>query len=298
MNKKLMAILGTVAVGGVLLGATAYAAISGTSGYDVYKQAFKNTYAVNSITPKTEVTVKDNGNLLFKVNATSKIDKENKSVSNSVTVTSGDLQKTMDMYRQDGKTVMKSSDSSVYNVMEPGKERKHKKEWGEDDTGWFEDIENVVDALAANIQNHITLNDNPDGTKEVALQLSGNQVPPVINAVASLMVRNAGKEDGHWGNKHRGFAFDSSLQDKLPKLVDNIRVSRIDVNAKINKDNLIQEQTENLIITGTDANGNTHEVVVTIDTSFSNYNSTIPDKIDLNGKQVKTVSHENYRYER
>lgn len=298
MNKKLMAILGTIAVGGVLLGTTAYAAISGTSGYDVYKQALKNTYAVKSITPKTEITVKDNGKLLFKVDATSKIDKENESMSNSVTLTSGDIEKIMGMYRQDGKTVMKSGDSDIYNIVEGGKALKHKKEWKEGDPGRVEDIENVVDAFAGNIQNYITLKDNSDGTKEVALQMSDNQVSPVINAVASLVVKNAGKDGGPRGQKHMGFALDSSLHDKLPQLVDNIRVSRVDVGAKISKDNLIQEQTENISITGTDADGNIHELVISIDTGFSNYNSTIPDKVDLTGKQIKTVSRENYGHKR
>ncbi|ADG83473.1 hypothetical protein [Thermincola potens] len=298
MNKKLMAILGTVAVGGVLLGTTAFAAISGTSGYDVYKEALKNTYAVNSITPKTEVTVKDNGKLLFKVDAISKLDKEKESMSNSVTVTSGGLQKTVDMYRQDNKTVIKSSDSSVYNVLQRGRERNHKKEWREDDPGRIKDIENVADALTGTIQNYITLNSNPDGTKEVALQLSDKQISPIINAVASLMVKNLDKELKHMGNKPMDFAFENSLQDKLPRLVDNIRVSHIDVEAKINKDNLIQEQTENITITGTDAKGNAHEVVINIDTGFSNYNSTTPDTVDLSGKQVNIISPENYRHEK
>jgi hypothetical protein len=128
--------------------------------------------------------------------------------------------------------------------------------------------------------------------------MSDNQVSPVINAIASLVVRNAGKEGEHRGTGHMGFAFDSSLHDKLPKLVDNIRVSRVDVDAKINKDNLIQEQTESFVITGTDANGKTHEVTVSIDTSFSKYNSTVPDEVNLNGKQVKEISHQNYRDER
>lgn len=297
MNKKLMTILGTVAIGGVLLGTSAYAAISESSGYDLYKEAFKNTYGVSSITPKTEVTIKDNGALVLKVNSVSEINKENKSMSNSVTVTSGNLQKSMEIYKQDGRTITKSSDSNIYNVMELDGGRKHKMEWNEDDHGRFEDIENVVDAFAGNVQNFISLNDNPDGTKEVALQMSDTQVSPVINAVASLVVRNSGKQDGHRGN-HMGFALDSSLQEKMPKLVDNIRVSRVEVEAKINKDNLIQEQTETFVITGTDSKGKAHEVVVNIDTDFSDYNSTKPDKVDLNGKQVKQISPKAFRHGR
>ncbi|MHB9093274.1 MAG: hypothetical protein ACYC21_01265 [Eubacteriales bacterium] len=299
MNKKLMTIAGAIALGGVMLGASAYAAISGTSGYDIYKQALKNTYAVQSITPKTEVTVKDNGNLLVKVDATTKVNKADKSMSNSVTVASGNEKKTVDMYRQDEKTITKSSDSDVYSVMEPGMEGKHKRVKGnEDDLSRIKDIENVADALVGNIQNYITLNSNSDGTNEVSLQMSDNQVSPVVNAVASLAIKNAAGRPGHKEYMDKtDSAFGADLQDKIPKLVDNIRVSRVDVNAKINKDNFIQDQTENFIVTGTDANGKTHELSVSINTSFTGYNSTTPDKVDLNGKQVKSVQHEQYRRE-
>lgn len=296
MNKKLTTILATVAVGGVLLGTSAYAAISSSSGYDVYKQAFKNTYGVSSITPRTAVTVKDNGKLVLKVDSVSEIDKANNSMSNNVTVSSGGLQKTMEIYSQDGKTIMKSSDSDVYNVMDNSGKRIHRMDRKEEDPERFEDIENVVDAFAGSVQNFINLSENPDGTKEVSLQMSDTQVSPVINAAASLVVRNTGK-GGHSGG-HMGNVFDSSLQEQLPKLVDNIKVSRVEVEAKINKGNLIQEQSEIFVITGTDSSGKTHEVVVDIDTDFSNYNSTKPDKVDLSGKQVKQISNKGFRHGR
>lgn len=299
MNRKYMTIAGTIALGGVILGASAYAAISGTSGYDIYKQALKNTCAVQSITPKTEVTVKDNGSVLVKLDSLTKINRSDKTMSNNITVSSADGQKTIDLYRQDSKTIFKSSDSNVYDVMERNKEmeqkRKNKKE---DDPSRINDIENVADALVGNIQNYITLNNNTDGTKEVSLELSDNQISPVINAVASLVVKNAGREMDR-GEKigPEDMSFITNLKDKLPKLESNIKVTRVDVDAKITKDNLIQEQTENLIITGTDASGKTHEVMVSVTTNFDGFNSTKPDKVDLTGKQVKVIQHEKFKHQ-
>lgn len=299
MNRKYMTIAGTIALGSVILGATAYGAISGTSGYDLYKEAVKNSYAAQSITPKTELTVKDNGNVLVKVDTTTKIDKTNKAMSNIVTMSSAEGQKTIDMYRQDDKTIIKNSDSDVYNVMEPNKARELKrKEHKEDDPSRVKDIENVADALVGNIQNYITLDNNTDGTKEVSLELTDSQISPVINAVASLAVKNATyKEDHEEGINQKEMAYLTAIQDKLPKLVDNIRVTRVDVDAKITQNNLIQDQTENLIITGTDANGKTHEVSVSVTTDFEGYNSTVPDKVDLTNKKVNVIQHEQFKHE-
>lgn len=300
MNKKLMTIAGTIVAGTVMLGASAFAAVSGTSGYDVYKQAFKNTYAVHSITPKTEVIVKDNGNLLFKVDSVSKIDKDNKSMSTTTTVAAGDLQETVNVYKQDGQVVIKDSNSNVYNVMESGKGFKHKREW-ENDGSRQKDIENIADALAGNFQNYITLNDNTEGTKEVSLNLSENQVSPVVNAVASLVVKNIDREKhGNFRQDegHMKLALENGLKDKLPKLVDNIKVSQVVVDAKITKDNLINGQNENITITGTDASGKTHQVTVSVNTDFSGYNNTVPDKVDLSGKQVNLINTGKNRHEK
>lgn len=222
MDKKLMAFLAFIAVGGVLLGTTAYAEISGTSGYDVYKQALVNTYDIESVTPKTEITLKDNGKLAYKVNLLAETVQENQKMS---------------------------------------------------------EIQGLVDAAADYLPNYILVNSSPDGTKEVSLQMSGNQVLPIINVFASMMVENLGNDKGHGGDDFNSVLADS-LKGKLPKLVEDIRVSRIEVNAKINKENLILEQSENLVLAGTDENGHTHEVLINIATVFSD-NNTAFDKIDL-----------------
>lgn len=308
MNKKLITIAGTIAVGTVMLGASAYAAISGTSGYDVYKQAIKNTYAVHSITPKTEAVVKDNGSVLFKVDSVSKIDKDSNTMSTTATVAAGDLQESVAVYNQAGQVIYKDSSSDVYNVLNSGKRMRDEKEpkveknLTEKDAGRVKDIENVADALAGNLQNYITLNTNTDGTKEVSLNLSENQVSPVANAIASLLIKNMDKENG----KHQGFrpnedqmmqALQNGLKDKLPTLVDNIKVTQVAVDASITQDNMIAGQTENLTVTGTDAGGKTHQLTVSVSTDFSGYNSTVPDKVDLSGKQVKQMDNEKRGHE-
>lgn len=293
MNKKLTTIAGAIALSSMMVGATAYGAVSGTSGYDLYKQALKNTVAAQSITPATEVTMQDNGQLLLKANDTAKLNRADKTMSNSVTVISGNQQKTMDMYRQNGQTIMKTSDSAVYNVMDTRKTGKAKNiETQKEDSSRIQDIENVADALVGNIQNYISLQDNQDGTKEVSLELSESQVSPVVNAAASLAVKNAEAKANHqmnMGNSRNAFA--AGLLEKMPKLVQNIRVSKVDVDAKISSDNLIQSQSELFTITGTDASGKNHVLTINVNTTFSGINATTPDKVDLTGKQVKTMSN-------
>lgn len=288
MNKKLIATVGTVALGGVLLGSTAYAAISGTSGYDLYKQALKNTHEVQAMTPKTEVVVLDNGQQVIKVDAVSKVDTVSKTGSQNIQVDTPDGQKQLNIYMQEGKTVVKSADSQVYSILESNGKNFHK-DWKQDDTGRLKDIENVIDAMAGNLQNFIGVQENTDGTKSVSLQLTDSQISPVIHAVTSLVANNLDLEHG---NKGATGGFHDSLKVNLPKLVDNIKVSKIDVAAEINQDNLIAEQTQKFVITGNDAEGKSHELVISINMEFVDYNSTTPDKVDLTGKQIKVIEHQ------
>jgi hypothetical protein len=296
MDKKFKAIVGAIAIGALMLCATAYAAISGTSGYDIYKAAVKNTLTVKSMTLKTVVSVEDNGVALIDAKSDTKINKDEQSMSNIMTVTTGDQSKTTEIYNSGGKTITKNSDSEIYNVRESSPKPGHKETvWQEADASRIQEVENVADALATYVQNYVNISTNVDGSKEVLFQMLDNQVPPVVNAAASLAIRNMGREKANWGGEQenqKAFGLEANLQDKIPELVANIKVSNIEVKAVINSDNMIQEQTESFTIAGTDAAGKAHELSVSVTTVFSGYNNTVPDKVDLTGKQVKAMSNE------
>lgn len=288
MDKKLIATLGTIAVGGLLLGTSAYAAIAQPSGYDLYKEALKKTTAVQNLTPSLEMLVKNNGNDIFKVNSVTKLDKETKVSSSEITVTVGDKEKNVDIYKGKGKIVVKSDDSEIYKVLESNKEGFHKdrKYHGE---GHKEDMESIVDALMTNYEKFISTKDLSDGNKAISLQLSEGQISPVINAVTSVVVKNM-LEHGDKVETVKG-GFHDGLKPELPELVTNIKVNQIDLKAQVSGDNLIQEQTLVFALVGQDINGKTHELVVEMDTNFENFNTTTPETIDLTGKEVQQINH-------
>lgn len=286
MNKKLLTIGISVALSGVLIGSSAFAAMPNDSGYDVYKAAFKNTLSAESMTPHIQLSVKDNGNALLSVDSLAKMDKTTQSMSGEITVTAGDLQKTADVFRQNGETIIKDSQTDTYKVIN-NNGRQHFHGNFQKDSVRAKAVENIIDAVAGKFQDDISLNNNSDGTKEVSLQLSGSQVPPVLNTVVSTMVKKA--ESNH--SKHMASEYEKDMQNKVPHLVDNIKVSNVDIKATINQANQIVDQVENITITGTDAEGVQHEVVISAHASFSNFNSTTPDKVDLTGKQVQQIEN-------
>ncbi|WP_047152001.1 hypothetical protein [Aneurinibacillus tyrosinisolvens] len=120
------------------------------------------------------------------------------------------------------------------------------------------------------------------------LKLSNAELPPVVNALASVAVQNGMNEKGYQ-SKGAEDAFIGNLKSTLPKLVGNIKVDNVDITAKVSKDNTIEQQTAVIEITGNDASGKAHDISVNITADFSNYNNTIADTVDLTGKQVEKI---------
>lgn len=284
MNKK-VALGFSIIVGGVMMATTALAGGSVSSGYDTYKAAFKNTRAATSMTGTAAITVTNNGNVLLESNDSVKMNRDTGNMSGSFDLTVGDQVKATMMYGQNGQIINKSADSEVYNVLsaEPGNFY-HSGMWGQEqeNPALAKDLEYIVDLLAGNYQDYISLGRTADGNKQVSLELSGSQVSPIANAVVSLAVREGIREHG----------LESAIGDQIPKLVDEIRVANIDVKARIDNQNFIKEQTANVTITGKDDEGKNHNVVVSVDLNLSGFNNTTPDSVDLAGKQVKTIQPE------
>ena len=289
MDKKVITALGTIAVGGLLFGTSAFAAITQPSGYDLYKEALKNTKAVQSLTPMIELSVRDNGEEIFKVNSVTKLDKETKISSSDIVFDVQNQQKNVDIFVNDGNTVVKSEGSDVYKMLKTNKEGFHK-EGKYHGQGHLEDMESIIDALIGNIETFINVSETSDGTRVIDLQLSENQISPVINAVTSVAVKNMADHSSKAVPVEGGFH--DGITPELPKLVKNIRVSKIDVKAEVNSENLIEEQAIFFEIIGEDAEGKSHELVVGVDAGFTDFNSTAPDKVDLTGQEVQQIKHE------
>ncbi len=294
MNKKLtMMVLGVV-VGTTMLCGSAFAGGSGSAGYDTYKSAIKQSLDAKNVTPQVEVAVTDNGSLVVDLDAALKVDQVNRAMSGVITDKTSNL--SVNVFKQADQAIFKTSDSEVYNVIKHGdngdREQNGEKQRPEMKSARMQDAEKVIDALTGTLQNYVVLKENPDGTKDVSFTLTDSQIPAVVNAIVPLAVKDAGNEQGVERGMKSPFG---DLEAKLPKLVDEIKLISIDMTAKIGIDNRVANQTLNITLSGKDADGKTHEVIVKITMAFTAYNNTSPDTVDLTGKQVQEVQEQGHR---
>lgn len=294
MNKKtLMMGLGIV-VGSTLLISSAYAGIGSSTGYEAYKSAVKTMHKVDNVTGSLVVTVKDNERTLLTVNSQGKFDKASQTGSGKMEVKGGTADQSLSFYSQEGKKIVKNSAINTYNVFEMEKDghQKWKKHHQDiEDHSFNQEAENIIDSLVGDLKNDMTLENNTDGTKVVNLSLKGSQLPMIVNTLASVIVKN--------GSQHlvNGALATSGEQSKLlltdnwshvlPKLEKDIQIKLVQVKAEINKEDRITHQEAVLTISGKDQDGAAHEVTISFDLQLSEFNNTVPDQIDLTGKEVK-----------
>lgn len=296
MNKKLAMIGLGVAVGSMMLVTSVYAGVGSAPGYETFKSAVKQTAKVDNVTRQVNVSLQDNGASLLNVKSTIKSGGVDHAGSAVVTVKSGTDEQTIHFYNQDGKQIVKTEDSDVYKVLEgegmPGKFKGHERANHTPDPEVIHEVENVVDALVGNLKNYVTMDEAPGNVKDIHFKLSGSQISPVVNTIGSLVIKHGTVENSQHPVPAKADTLGvdiTTLKNSLPQLVSDIKMDEVEVNASVDADNHITNQTAKVHIFGKDAQGAAHDVVLSVDMTLSSLNSTTPDTIDLNGKQVENV---------
>ncbi|MBW5448003.1 hypothetical protein GE107_18260 [Cohnella sp. CFH 77786] len=282
MNKKWWMAGAGLTLGAAMLTVGGLSAMANTSGYEAYKSALKNTHAQTSLTAQAELTVTDNGTALLKGNANVKWNEDADAQSVAATFADGTTTRSMDVYRQDGKVIVKDGDSDVYKVLktdDPQEEAKWKAGGHEPPKA----VEQAIDLLAGHMRELAAVKSESDGGKHASLHLTGSQIPAALNAAVMLLASGAADHD--FGKP----AGADHPDVKLPELTEDIRVEAVNLDADITPDNVLERQTAEIRVSGTDAGGKTHDLVLGLRIDFTDANRTSPDRIDLTGKPTEEI---------
>lgn len=295
--KKRLAILGVGTVaGGFMLLSAAYTGMAETGGYDALKQAVKTTKKAESVTTAVELTVQDNGKQVIEVDAESKRNRKLNTASFTATIGRSQQNASLNVYHTGDQVVLKPGDSDVYTVIEKDENDRWFEERRQHHPEMSEEFENLVDALVGELKNHVTMERQADGKRTIELEMSGSQIPAVVKAAGSLVVKAASQHDAnqpqHSQMQNPAASIGDVLHQQLPELVEDISIDRIRMQAEVDQANYITGKTVVLTVTGKDASGAMHELVVELDAELSGYNETTPETVSLEGKQVQTFDRE------
>ena len=283
MNKKIVAMVTSLVIGSTMLLGTTYANAKQLSGYDSYKAAIKDTKNLKNETANLKVSVYDNGSDIMDMTTNAKINLASDAMSHETSLKSSTETETFNIYRQNGKNISKSSSSPVYNVRDVKARNNNKAQNPEIEKS----VETIVDTLTGNMKNNVSVTDNNGSGKKVSINLSENDVTPLVDAVTSIaFIGNSDKP------VYKEKAGEINLSNVIPKLQSNVKVKSAVVTGDINNNDILNNQTAKIVITGTDAQGKTHEITINMNFDIANINSTTPDTVDLTGKQVKNITQQ------
>jgi hypothetical protein len=294
MNKKMVLIgLGGV-VGSIMLVSSVYAGVGDYKGYDAYKSALKHTSITQSVTGAFDVTVLDNNKSIVSLKSTLKFDSVNHQSSGKVEVKSEKSNQVFELYNQGNKEIIKRSDSEIYTILNTGVQHQNNRlrVTQQPNIQIANEAENVIDSLVGNLRNEVNLKTNTDGSKQINVELKGTQLPPIVNTITSILIKNGGQEMTKQAvqNDNLHGLLNTDFLNQLPKLEKDISIRSVSLTGDITSNDMINHQIAQLTIYGKDASGAGHELSFTFSVTLSDQDQTVPDTIDLTGKPVQTLN--------
>ncbi|WP_291578463.1 hypothetical protein [Clostridium sp. UBA6640] len=292
--KKRTAMITSFTLGLVMFATTAMAEISSKSGYDQMKDAFK--YSAESFSDRLSnytidisMNIKDNGKVIISDNTVAKLDATNKAEENYNTEIRGNKKTEYYSYSDENVRITANDDKSTYYVSEyesPIDKTVFDNPFKMEEAG---DIEKIADAIVGNLKDYVVVNEKAEGSKELSGSIKDAQIPALINAVTSYMIKSRDV-----------FGYDSREEQIMPTITKDAYVKEIDGKMVVDKDGLVQNLIGTATIFGKDEQGKEHTLTVELLVKVSNVNSTVVSKPDLSGKKVEKniVSNNEYKLEK
>ena len=263
-------------LGTLLLATTALADVTTKSGYDQLKDVLKLTAEKSSdtfasFTMDVSYDLKDNGKVLITQDEIKKFDRSKNATEQISSGTDLRGEKTRSQTYSDPTTTIRLADSDpTYYVTEYSKGQTIEGFANPFKENNADDIEKIVDAVVGNLKDSVVVTENPDGGKVFSGSLNEVQIPSLVNAVASLTLKQSF----------------NGQQENAPHLTKDVFIKSIEGTAEVDKDGVLESILGSAILSGKDENGAEHDLTLDVLGKLTDINSTTVTKPDLSGKKV------------
>lgn len=154
-------------------------------------------------------------------------------------------------------------------------------------------VELFADMIVGDLKNNMLLIDSDDVCDTYAINLESYQMPELISAGLSLM-GSANANPEYYGYRAEELAdmttFEIAERDPMFLLGEEPVIDSVNLQVKIDHSGRILDVTGDFTILGTDYNGTPHTLKFIASGSVSDYDTTVPERVDLTGKPVRRAS--------
>lgn len=292
MKKKI--IVATV-LSAVLIGGASLTIYANNDGYELYKDALKNTHTLSSATTNIEASVTDNGTLINEVQMGAQYNLQQEIMHSKVEMVTNGQKEAFDIAYQEEGVIIKNLEQSSYYLLKDNQSKAEKKETFEahHNPELLRIMEHVFDALTVQVHDDIKITNKVEGQKEITVDMSNGDIPIVFREIGQYIVKKGTSVHENATMEAAEYPFLSQdLTVNMPALVSDIEIAKVKVNSQLTNDEIIKHQTMYVNITGKDKAGTKHELELQFNMDYTNINSTnlTPVEIDDSKTEIMDTS--------
>lgn len=260
------------------------------AGYESFKEVLKaqdETKDFSNGTVNTTVVVSDNGKSILSIDADLQADQVNELANGTLSLTTQEQNKELDFYGVDNKFYIVDESENGYYVSEHEKPEERYNHDLKEDQEWSVAQEELMDYLMGDLKEQFVETINEDGSRVITIELKEDEIPEIVNLMAAIEPgehNNMSEYEGEYETHIENYPFlkdFDSIHENLPQLVNDKEIKLIYLSLNVDADYQLEGIEFKVNAIGTDENGESHDVLVTVSTTIQEKNTTVVDIIDV-----------------
>ncbi|WP_105617086.1 hypothetical protein [Vallitalea okinawensis] len=272
------------------------------AGYESFKEVLKaqnESKELSNGTMKTTVVISDNGENILSIDADFQADQVNELASGSVSLSTQDQNKDLDFYGVDNTFyIIDESENGYYMSQHEKSEEAYEYEMAKEKE-WSVAQEELMDYLVGDLKEQFVETINEDGSRVITVELKEDEIPQIVNLLAAIEPSehdNMGEYEDEYDAQLENYPFlkdFDSIHESLPQLVNNKEINLIYLSLYVDADYQVNGVDFKINATGTDEDGESHDVFVTVNTIIQDKDTTVVDTIDAEAYDWEEIEMNN-----
>lgn len=278
MKKKIIAI---AAVSTILIGGSALTISANNDGYHLYKTALKNTHILKNAETSVESSVKVNDETVSKIDMNAKYDLNLEKAQGTANVSMMDTSEQFALTYQNKEIYIQNQDNNKTFLIKNDNETENPHH----DPELMNIAEKIFDTLTVPLHDDFKINDN-----KISVELTNEDIPVVFREIGQYIVKKgtAVHENATMSTTEYPF-LSEDLSTSMPVLTDNIKIEKVKINAELTKNNIIENQTLYVKISGEDKDGKQHQIELNTNIKVQNINKTEINDVTFDESKVQEI---------
>lgn len=299
-KRNLMIVAVVVAVS--MLTLVAFAGTEAYIGYETFKDVLRNKDSeITAGSGVMTIEIIDNNESIVKVNGRFSGDHTEKNMNGEVSIEAGAFVKSLQLFGTDETMYVFDTDTNDVYVGSHSEDKNYDRYDGHNSfkgTDEFDKTsEALLDFLIGDLKSEFKLVNDDDGTRDVAFELTKDEMPAIINLLSSL-----DHDDRDYKNHDSDMDLDAypifkefkAANIELPELTDDVSIDYLYLVLDLDAIQRVEGMKFEITASGLDVDGNTHEVTVKGSFKFSEQVVTL-EMPSLDGKNIIELPEEEFK---